>query len=1009
MIMSSKYVSQIITITAIVTSFLQAQSQTSIINSNRSVLEQATKISNPNQGQISYRWNPGIYADIGRQDDGTYYNRYRTRMIFPFADIPRDARVNWVKLYLTIWNYPYGAGTNKAKIVKLPASYGTDSDAWSQFDNSQTVYFNNLQYDQMSNKELTDPTLTTDVTNAIHSASPTLTAGIMSLNEAANNTNAQVTVSIWVNWTPAVTVTVQNSFGGGNVEIDGGTKGSPWTSGQGGQPVWYSGDSHNIRSYSQTVSGTSYPFLLTWTNLSTQEVKTQSSENSPVTITPTTNATWQANFGAGTALVTVINSFGAGNVKVDGGTYASGTQFGWSVGSQHTLEAITGQMATQNGLTYQYNYLNWQKDSDPTDPTNPKTISVGASSIYKANFDAQVNVNGTVTVGTATISASRVVFWPNAKLLVTGVLTAVGTPAQHIVFAPADGYSYYQGIEFSGHGADNSSLQYCDINYASMPIKATNTSNLTISNVAIANSNFYNGGDDAAMAFYNSSPTISSTMVNGRWDSWNGVRFASGSTGTLQGSYIQNCAMGNGIVIQGGSSPTISGNYITNNHYHGIVEVGNGGGFARLYGNFMTNNGASGYVGIVLDNSDGEARDNYISGSAGGVYSWYYSFLQTTGWESPYLQGGNHITNTNLGLQSYYYSTIQWGLVFEDDYYRYFYGACNNISGNVYNASNVEGSTMMVRGNWWGTPDYNQALATMGWYNASPPDILYLRQSQNAGCLPEPLGGCLECVSATVGTEEDSPDGTLRQALKALFMKQYDNAIALYKNILSNGSNPLADRRKALVGLYHVFRRSKNRNLISDMANHKALGPMASELLASMHVAAGEFSEAEAIANSLKQNNSGTDAEKRALILLAGLGGFDPAYKAKSSAALSELRQKFGSTVDAGILVALGGSGSLGSKSASQATAEQSGDDLSSFPNPFNPSTRIQYRLASDGPVSLKVYDVLGREVVSLVDEVKSAGTYTVTWDASRLPSGIYFTRLETAGKALVKKIMLVK
>jgi hypothetical protein len=49
-----------------------------------------------------------------------------------------------------------------------------------------------------------------------------------------------------------------------------------------------------------------------------------------------------------------------------------------------------------------------------------------------------------------------------------------------------------------------------------MPIKATNTSNLTISNVTIGNSSFYNGSDNAAMAFYNSSPTISSVTINGQ-------------------------------------------------------------------------------------------------------------------------------------------------------------------------------------------------------------------------------------------------------------------------------------------------------------------------------------------------------------------------------------------------------------------------------------------------------------------------------------------------------------
>jgi hypothetical protein len=67
------------------------------------------------------------------------------------------------------------------------------------------------------------------------------------------------------------------------------------------------------------------------------------------------------------------------------------------------------------------------------------------------------------------------------------------------------------------------------------------------------------------------------------------------------------------------------------------------------------------------------------------------------------------------------------------------------------------------------------------------------------------------------------------------------------------------------------------------------------------------------------------------------------------------------------------------------------------YPNPFNPSTTLQFQVPTRSFVSLKVFDVLGRELATLVNEPRQAGTYSVTWDASGLPSGVYFYQLRAA------------
>jgi flagellar hook assembly protein FlgD len=79
------------------------------------------------------------------------------------------------------------------------------------------------------------------------------------------------------------------------------------------------------------------------------------------------------------------------------------------------------------------------------------------------------------------------------------------------------------------------------------------------------------------------------------------------------------------------------------------------------------------------------------------------------------------------------------------------------------------------------------------------------------------------------------------------------------------------------------------------------------------------------------------------------------------------------------------------------------------YPNPFNPSTTFTYSIAKQSKVLIRIYDIIGNEIVTLVNEEKPVGTYDLTWDASNLPSGVYLYQLTAGDFIQTKKMILMK
>ena len=79
------------------------------------------------------------------------------------------------------------------------------------------------------------------------------------------------------------------------------------------------------------------------------------------------------------------------------------------------------------------------------------------------------------------------------------------------------------------------------------------------------------------------------------------------------------------------------------------------------------------------------------------------------------------------------------------------------------------------------------------------------------------------------------------------------------------------------------------------------------------------------------------------------------------------------------------------------------------YPNPFNPSTEISFSLPVDGHVQLAAYDVRGKEVEMIFEGAQSIGEHSYTWNASNLPSGVYYIRLQAGEMITSQKALLIK
>jgi len=347
--------------------------------------------------------------DIGRYDENSYEICYRTRYVFSLSEVPDGSKINSVKITFSI---AYGCTSiYKAKFVKLPDSfYGVNPTSWAQFTGSGTVYASNLSYNQdYPNKVYAQLTADVESATAIN-GDDILCIGFMSENESTNPSYANVYVNyIDIDYSPRVSVTVQNNFTGGKIYVDGVEKDSPWTSSTGSESIWYKDESHTIRAYTQEIDGLTYPFPEpgTWIVDGTQ--RTQINNITAIPIAPDDDWICTAYFGDPGYEVMVYQ-------KKSDGTSTGGTIGRWEGGPDFkdyfvpktfvfppsSVQALQGKQDIVSGEKYNY----WKiRDDIENDVNNHHVFSIGQ------NFSDELTIQfNEVTEGIAIASEGGVEF-----------------------------------------------------------------------------------------------------------------------------------------------------------------------------------------------------------------------------------------------------------------------------------------------------------------------------------------------------------------------------------------------------------------------------------------------------------------------------------------------------------------------------------------------------------------------------------------------------------------------
>ncbi len=583
----------------------------------------------------------------------------------------------------------------------------------------------------------------------------------------------------------------------------------------------------------------------------------------------------------------------------------------------------------------------------------------------------QISENITVASGvTLTISAGAILkFAQGDSLIINGTLNSQGTSTNPISFTSTGSTSpgSWGTIIFNGSGASSSNLNYANITYGT------------------------------------------------------GIKFLNGANATIQNSYIDTCT--NGIYVYN-SEPQILTNHILEPQQNGIYGEASGM-YPSVIDNTIIKTTASGsyyqnYQGIwFTNNTRAYIAHNDVSGFYWGAYISAVAFFTNSNYS---LFNPNNRFRNNLygfaagwggyiwggtGTSSQCYNTCDSNSIYDvESYHNGLVYAENDYWGGGQPKSYVDGTSYLYTTPIISSPD--------PWGGSNSPAIKQTnnllsasyRTSANQSQVTQPADSNLSDIFAGISFEKDG---------------RIDDAIACYKNMIANDNNT----GFALTELAAINNKYSRNDVLSYFANIPAVNkhyPLALKLIADNNLQNNKFDEAISIYDKLITNYpndyQGINARFEKLFAYLNIKN----DKEKAGQILSDIKamnltdQEWAMRTEAaeGLLGLAGNSATKNQAATSNQNNEVNNPPkeyalFANYPNPFNPSTIISYQIPKDGMVTLKVFDALGREVKTLVNGFKSQGRYSVSFDASKLASGVYFYKIESGSFQSVKKMMLLK